>query len=183
MVFIQIVMEIRDVHNIGKQRWWQVLVNDCNWDSLYQCLTLQKSFPAKILYKVSLLLTLLIVPTRLACGFNKTLLLLDNMFSLLAVILTTMHFLFYCRAIKFVGPFVLMVGWAQAAVSWCMQRLQVYTIITRDMIRFFLVYAIFLMGFSQGFYVMFSACERDFRFKNGCKSITCLCARLCCRQF
>ncbi|KAI6216082.1 Transient receptor potential cation channel subfamily V member 6 [Aphelenchoides besseyi] len=128
MVFIQLVIEIRDIHNIGKRRWWQVL----------------KSFPAKILYKVSLLLTLSILPIRCMCGINETLLLLDNMFSLLATIMTTIHFLFYCRAVKFVGPFVLMV----------------YTIITRDMIRFFLIYFIFLMGFSQGFYIIFLACER-----------------------
>ncbi|KAI6233949.1 Transient receptor potential cation channel subfamily V member 6 [Aphelenchoides fujianensis] len=129
MVFIQLIIEIRDVYNIGKKRWWQVL----------------KSFPAKILYKISLLLTLSILPIRLMCGINETLLLLDNMFSLLAVIMTTIHFLFYCRAVKFVGPFVLMV----------------YTIITRDMIRFFLIYFIFLMGFSQGFYLIFLACERQ----------------------
>ncbi|KAI6189084.1 Transient receptor potential cation channel subfamily V member 6 [Aphelenchoides besseyi] len=126
MVFIQLAIEIRDIHNIGKRRWWQVL----------------KSFPAKILYKVSLLLTLSILPIRCMC-ISETLLLLDNMFSLLATIMTTIHFLFYCRAVKFVGPFVLMV----------------YTIITRDMIRFFLIYFIFLMGFSQGFYIIFLACE------------------------
>ncbi|KAI6177878.1 Transient receptor potential cation channel subfamily V member 6 [Aphelenchoides bicaudatus] len=127
MVVVQIIMEIRDIHNIGRRRWWQVL----------------KSFPAKILYKVSLFLTLAIVPIRCMCGLGDTWLLIDNMFSLLSVILTTLHFLFYCRAVKFVGPFVLMV----------------YTIITRDMIRFFLIYFIFLMGFSQGFYIIFKSCH------------------------
>ncbi|KAI6210498.1 Transient receptor potential cation channel subfamily V member 6 [Aphelenchoides besseyi] len=64
--------------------------------------------------------------------------------SVIGVITTTVHFLYYARAVRFVGPFVLMI----------------YTIITRDMIRFFLIYFIFLMGFSQAFYIIFLACER-----------------------
>ncbi|CAD5218107.1 unnamed protein product [Bursaphelenchus okinawaensis] len=129
MVLAQLFLEIRDVRNIGRKRWWQVL----------------KSFPAKILYKISLLFTLFVIPLRFMCGIDPNFLVLDNSFSLLAVLMTTVHFLFYCRAVKFVGPFVLMV----------------YTIITRDMIRFFLIYFIFLLGFSQGFYVIFLACERE----------------------
>lgn len=97
MALIQVIMEIMDIRNIGKRRWWQVL----------------KSFPAKILYKVSLFLTLSIVPIRFMCGLGDNWLFFDNMFSLLSVIMTTIHFLFYCRAVKFVGPFVLMVSWAQ----------------------------------------------------------------------
>ncbi|KAI1710434.1 ion transport protein [Ditylenchus destructor] len=80
-------------------------------------------------------------------------LLLDNMFSLITIILTTFHFLYYCRAVKFVGPFILMI----------------YTIITRDMLRFILIYLIFLVGFSQSFYVIFLACSRirEDRFERG----------------
>uniref|UniRef100_A0A1I7SHT8 Ion_trans domain-containing protein n=4 Tax=Bursaphelenchus xylophilus TaxID=6326 RepID=A0A1I7SHT8_BURXY len=129
MVLAQLFLEIRDIRNIGRKRWWQVL----------------KSFPAKILYKISLLFTLFVIPLRFMCGISPDFLVLDNSFSLLAVLMTTVHFLFYCRAVKFVGPFVLMV----------------YTIITRDMIRFFLIYFIFLLGFSQGFYVIFLACQRE----------------------
>ncbi|VDM70674.1 unnamed protein product, partial [Strongylus vulgaris] len=72
------------------------------------------------------------------------------------------------RAIKFVGPFVLMV----------------YTIIATDIRRFLLIYGIFLMGFSQGthqflirwylsqmqflaFYLIFLTCERADIEKNG----------------
>lgn len=38
------------------------------------------------------------------------------------------------RALKFIGPFVLMI----------------YTILSRDLSRFFMIYSIFLIGFSQG---------------------------------
>uniref|UniRef100_A0A7E4VGL2 Ion_trans domain-containing protein n=1 Tax=Panagrellus redivivus TaxID=6233 RepID=A0A7E4VGL2_PANRE len=124
----QVISEIFEIRSIGRVRWWQVL----------------RSFAFKILYRVSLILVLLIIPMRLLCPFSDVFLLLDNMISLIVVILTSMHFLFYSRAIKFVGPFVVMV----------------YTIFLRDMTRFLLIYAVFLFGFSQGFYIVFIACER-----------------------
>lgn len=43
------------------------------------------------------------------------------------------HFLFYCRVLRFVGPFVLMI----------------YTIIAKDLSRFIVIYSIFVVGFSQ----------------------------------
>ncbi|VDP02004.1 unnamed protein product [Heligmosomoides polygyrus] len=49
------------------------------------------------------------------------------------------------RAVKFVGPFVLMV----------------YTIIATDIRRFLMIYGIFLIGFSQAFYLVFLSCERE----------------------
>ncbi|CAD5224447.1 unnamed protein product [Bursaphelenchus xylophilus] len=134
LVLIQIVIEIIEIRSVGKKRYWQVL----------------KAFPAKIMYKISLIITILVVPVRFSCGLDTTfnaMLIAENTMILVAVILTTIHFLFYCRAIKFVGPFVLMV----------------YTIITRDMFRFFMIYFIFLMGFSQGFYLIFLTCERSYR--------------------
>uniref|UniRef100_A0A915BMB3 ANK_REP_REGION domain-containing protein n=1 Tax=Parascaris univalens TaxID=6257 RepID=A0A915BMB3_PARUN len=47
-------------------------------------------------------------------------------------------------ALKFIGPFVLMI----------------YTILSRDLSRFLLIYAIFLIGFSQAFYLIFLSCAR-----------------------
>ncbi|KAI6216081.1 Transient receptor potential cation channel subfamily V member 6 [Aphelenchoides besseyi] len=91
MVLFQLVSEVLDIRSIGKKRWWQVL----------------RSFPAKVLYKISLLIVLCIVPIRLGCGVNGFVT-VDNTLSLIAVLMTTLHFLYYCRAIKFVGPFVLM---------------------------------------------------------------------------
>ncbi|GMS87827.1 hypothetical protein PENTCL1PPCAC_10002, partial [Pristionchus entomophagus] len=66
---------------------------------------------------------------------------LENYVILFAVVMTTVHFLFFCRA-KFVGPFVLMI----------------YTIIATDLTRFIL-YLVFLIEFSQSFYTVFFACE------------------------
>ncbi|KAI1696929.1 ion transport protein domain-containing protein [Ditylenchus destructor] len=140
MVVFQVTSELWEVHMIGRKKWWQIM----------------KSFPSKLLYKCSFVLILLLVPIRLLCGINDYMLLLDNMLSLITIILTTFHFLYYCRAVKFVGPFILMI----------------YTIITRDMLRFFLIYLIFLVGFSQSFYVIFLACSRarQDRFDRGLNS-------------
>ncbi|KAI1708286.1 transient receptor potential cation channel subfamily V member 6 [Ditylenchus destructor] len=128
LVLVQLISEIVDVYNVGIMKWWRVL----------------KSFPAKLLYKSSFLLIILILPVRLLCKLGNRMLLLDNMFSLISVLLTTSHFLFYCRAIKFFGPFVSMI----------------YTIIARDFLRFSVIYFVFIFGFSQGFYVVLLSCQR-----------------------
>ncbi|CAG9536206.1 unnamed protein product [Cercopithifilaria johnstoni] len=134
MALLQIVFDAMDIKNVGRKRWWRVM----------------KSFPAKIAYKISFIFILLIVPIRLACVLCPTMLLFDNILSLMIVLLTGAHFLFYTRALKFIGPFVLMI----------------YTILSRDISRFMLIYSIFLIGFSQSFYVIFGACERASKAKS-----------------
>ncbi|KAH7718990.1 OCR-2 protein [Aphelenchoides avenae] len=129
LVIVQLIIEAWDIRRIGFKRWWQVL----------------KSFPSKVLYKASLILIVMLVPTRLLCGLSEHALLVDNMISMFCVIMTTTHFLFYFRALRFVGPFILMV----------------YKIIAQDMARFMLIYGIFVMGFSQAFFVIFNACQRE----------------------
>ncbi|CAJ0590296.1 unnamed protein product [Cylicocyclus nassatus] len=128
LVIFQILLDVRDVRRIGKDKWFSVM----------------KAFPAKLLYKATFGLVLLEIPLRLSCHIHEYVLAMDNVVAAAAVILTTIHFLYYCRAIPFVGPFVLMV----------------YTIIATDLTRFILIYSIFLVGFSQSFYVIFTACER-----------------------
>ncbi|TKR60912.1 hypothetical protein L596_028093 [Steinernema carpocapsae] len=134
MVAFQICDEGFDMYRIGTSRWWQTL----------------KSFPAKILYKIALILVLISAPLRLLCGLSDKMIIVENFVILLSVVFTTVHFLYYSRAIKFVGPFVLMV----------------YTIIMQDMVRFFIIYAIFLIGFSQGFFLVFLHCERERNLKH-----------------
>ncbi|CAG9540766.1 unnamed protein product [Cercopithifilaria johnstoni] len=131
MTIFQIVDDAMDIHSSGRKRWWRML----------------KSFPAKVAYKISFILILLIIPFRLMCSLTSTMIMLffDNALSLLAVLLISVHFLFYSRAVKFIGPFVLMI----------------YTILSRDLSRFFLIYAIFLIGFSQSFYIIFMSCNNQ----------------------
>uniref|UniRef100_A0A0N5BRN5 ANK_REP_REGION domain-containing protein n=1 Tax=Strongyloides papillosus TaxID=174720 RepID=A0A0N5BRN5_STREA len=135
-VILQIALEIKDFLHMGKRRWWQIL----------------KAFPAKLAYKFSWILITLMIPVRCLCGVHSSMFVFDNVLAIITILLTTIHFLFYCRSVKFVGPFVLMI----------------YTIIAQDMIRFVAIYFIFLLGFSQAFYLIFLSCERhDKLYHNG----------------
>ncbi|VDK48157.1 unnamed protein product [Anisakis simplex] len=124
----QILDDFQDLRNCGRRRMWKVL----------------KAFPAKIAYKCSFFFVLAIVPIRLCCTLGKVALLLDDILSVIIVLCVAVHFLFFLRAVKFVGPFVLMI----------------YNIVTRDISRFLLIYAIFVLGFSQ-------ACDRERAYSNG----------------
>ncbi|CAI4222149.1 unnamed protein product [Auanema sp. JU1783] len=127
-VMIQMFLDVQDIRYIGASKWWNIL----------------KAFPAKIAYKTSFLFILFTVIIRSSCRLSAELVVVDNILACITVLMTTIHFLFYCRAINFVGPFVLMV----------------YTIIATDIRRFIFIYGIFLVGFSQAFYLVFLSCER-----------------------
>ncbi|EYB95017.1 hypothetical protein Y032_0164g3518 [Ancylostoma ceylanicum] len=137
-VVIRTTKDVVDMQQIGLKRWWIAI----------------SAFPEKVLHKAAQLILLLIVPVRTACFVHPVMLLLDNVMTIAVVLMTTMHFLFYCRGMKFVGPFVLMV----------------YKIIVGDMLRFLLIYSVFILGFAQAFYVIFHSCEMaetDYRKKHG----------------
>ncbi|RCN25697.1 hypothetical protein ANCCAN_28588, partial [Ancylostoma caninum] len=116
-VVIRTTKDVVDMQQIGLKRWWIAI----------------SAFPEKVLHKAAQLILLLIVPVRTACFVHPVMLLLDNVMTIAVVLMTTMHFLFYCRGMKFVGPFVLMV----------------YKIIVGDMLRFLLIYSVFILGFAQ----------------------------------
>ncbi|CTQ86664.1 Ion transport domain-containing protein [Caenorhabditis elegans] len=128
-ICVQVFLDFRDIKRIGRKKWWNVLT----------------AFPAKITFKLTYFLVLAMIPTRLACDLSPVLLVVDNVLITVTMIFTTVHYLYYCRVIRFVGPFVLMV----------------YTIIATDIFRFMLIYGIFLMGFSQSFSLIFLSCERE----------------------
>ena len=55
------------------------------------------------------------------------------------------YFLFFCRGFKLVGPMVIMI----------------YRMLAQDLARFFTVFVIFVMGFSQAFFIIFQSFEFD----------------------
>ncbi|GMT06183.1 hypothetical protein PENTCL1PPCAC_28357, partial [Pristionchus entomophagus] len=127
LIIFQILMDVKDIRRIGWQKW----------------VNIYKAFPAKVLYKISWVLIILTVPLRLMCAIDRNFFVVENYLACFAIVISTVHFLFFCRAIKFIGPFVLMI----------------YTIIATDLRRFIMIYIIFLMGFSQSFYIIFYGCE------------------------
>ncbi|KHN81190.1 Transient receptor potential cation channel subfamily V member 5 [Toxocara canis] len=131
----QVIDDVRDLRNVGQKRLWKVL----------------KAFPAKIAYKCSFIFVLATLPIRLFCGMGTIALFLEDVLAVLTVLCVTAHFLFFARAIKFIGPFILMI----------------YTIVAHDISRFLLIYSIFVLGFSQGFYVVFLSCNREKMLVNG----------------
>ncbi|KAK0416395.1 hypothetical protein QR680_012460 [Steinernema hermaphroditum] len=126
---VQAAHELVDIGHSGRKRWWKVT----------------RSFPAKMLHKFSFTLVLAMFPLRFSCALDERLVVLENTCAIVAVLATTFHLFFYCRGMRFVGPFVLMV----------------YKIIIGDMLRFLLIYLIFLISFSQSCFVVFKSCERE----------------------
>uniref|UniRef100_A0AC35U522 ANK_REP_REGION domain-containing protein n=1 Tax=Rhabditophanes sp. KR3021 TaxID=114890 RepID=A0AC35U522_9BILA len=96
-------------------------------------------FPAKAIFLVSCCMMMVNFIFRLLC-MDKV----EDVVWVITVLLTPVKFLFYCRGFKSVGPFVLML----------------YKIIIRDLIRFFLIYSIIVIGFSQSFYIIFLGYKR-----------------------
>ncbi|XP_077294935.1 transient receptor potential cation channel subfamily V member nanchung [Arctopsyche grandis] len=90
--------------------------------------------PSRVMFLSSCLLMLALPGLRLAC--------LDEVEDHVAVIImltTAPYFLFYCRGFKTVGPFVVMI----------------YRMVTGDLLRFVCIYLVFVMGFSQAYYIIF----------------------------
>uniref|UniRef100_A0A0N5C9Q3 ANK_REP_REGION domain-containing protein n=1 Tax=Strongyloides papillosus TaxID=174720 RepID=A0A0N5C9Q3_STREA len=121
--------EIKEMIQVGQYRWWKMTT----------------AFPEKALYKISLVIVILMFCLRLSCFIHPKIVQIENILAIIAAFLSTTNFLFYCRGLKFVGPFVIMV----------------YKIIIGDMFRFLLIYLIFLVSFSQAFFILFLSCERE----------------------
>ncbi|CEF70898.1 Nanchung [Strongyloides ratti] len=96
-------------------------------------------FPAKAIFLISCILMLLTFVFRILCMHE-----VEDVIWIINVLLTSLMFLFYLRGFKLVGPFVLML----------------YKIIIRDLLRFFLIYSIIVIGFSQAFYIIFIGYKR-----------------------
>ncbi|GMT06990.1 hypothetical protein PENTCL1PPCAC_29164, partial [Pristionchus entomophagus] len=130
-LFTVVMRTIRDgidIQRSGYRRW----------------LTTMMAFPEKVLHKVAQLSIFLMIPIRFACALSPAVLLIENIMIIAVVLMSSLHFFFYCRGLKFVGPFVLMV----------------YKIIAGDMLRFFVIYVVFITAFAQAFFLIFQSCER-----------------------
>lgn len=112
--------------------------------------------PSRVLFLIACFLVLLCAPLR--STINKRLQLYFTIFrrlfcfcnaedSLAIVIMTFTgpYFLFFCRGFKLVGPMVIMV----------------YRMLAQDIVRFGSVFFIFVMGFSQGYYVLFQSFQGE----------------------
>lgn len=89
---------------------------------------LQIASPTKVLFQLANIFIVLMVPGRASCAYTY-----EDVMGVLAILCTAPYFLFFCRGFRNVGPFVVMI----------------YKMIRTDLLRFMVIYFIFVIGFSQ----------------------------------
>ncbi|XP_066276923.1 transient receptor potential cation channel subfamily V member 5-like isoform X2 [Branchiostoma lanceolatum] len=92
--------------------------------------------PAKTLYVISCVFVVMMIPGRAACAPEY-----EDVVCILTICTTTPYFLFFFRGFKLVGPFVVMI----------------YKMLKGDILRFLIIYAVFVLAFSQVMFVIFRA--------------------------
>ncbi|XP_014468136.1 PREDICTED: transient receptor potential cation channel subfamily V member 5 isoform X2 [Dinoponera quadriceps] len=90
--------------------------------------------PSRVMFLFSCCILLSFPFLRLACADE-----VEDMLAVVVMLTTAPYFLFFCRGFKTVGPFVVMI----------------YRMITGDLLRFVSIYLVFVMGFSQAYYIIF----------------------------
>nr|KAI8748501.1 transient receptor potential cation channel subfamily V member 5-like [Biomphalaria glabrata] len=90
--------------------------------------------PAKTLFLMSCLFVIAMLPGRAACCPT-----FEDIVGVMAILCTAPYFLFFCRGFRIVGPSIVMI----------------YNMIRRDLLQFFIIYVVFIIGFSQSMYVIF----------------------------
>lgn len=88
-----------------------------------------KGAPAKAMFLLSDVLVVLMLPGRALCQHEY-----EDIIAVFAILFTAPYFLFFCRGFKIVGPFVVMI----------------YNMIAGDLLRWIIIYLVFIIGFSQG---------------------------------
>ncbi|XP_053981188.1 transient receptor potential cation channel subfamily V member 5 [Hylaeus volcanicus] len=90
--------------------------------------------PSRVMFLFSCCILLSFPFLRLSCADE-----VEDMLAVVVMLTTAPYFLFFCRGFKTVGPFVVMI----------------YRMIMGDLIRFVSIYSVFVMGFSQAYYIIF----------------------------
>merc|ERR1719458_483414 len=96
--------------------------------------------PSRVIFLTGCFTFVLMLPARLLCFPT-----LEDRLALVVMLSHGPYFLFFCRGFRLVGPMVIMI----------------YRMLTQDLARFFTVFIIFIMGFSQAFYIIFQSFKVD----------------------
>ncbi|XP_050701806.1 transient receptor potential cation channel subfamily V member 5-like [Eriocheir sinensis] len=92
--------------------------------------------PSRVLFLLSCMMVLGMACFRALC-MNEA----EDVLAVLVMLSTGPYFLFFCRGFKTVGPFVTMI----------------YTMLVGDLLRFVTIYFVFIMGFSQAYFIIFNS--------------------------
>ncbi|XP_075232991.1 transient receptor potential cation channel subfamily V member nanchung [Lycorma delicatula] len=90
--------------------------------------------PSRVMFLFSCCLMMGMPFLRFSC-YHQT----EDIVSVIIMLTTAPYFLFFCRGFKTVGPFVVMI----------------YRMVMGDLLRFVSIYVVFVMGFSQAYYIIF----------------------------
>ncbi|XP_072935442.1 transient receptor potential cation channel subfamily V member 5-like [Epargyreus clarus] len=90
--------------------------------------------PSRVMFLFSCLLMITMPTLRLWCAEEA-----EDHLAVIIMLTTAPYFLFFCRGFKTVGPFVVMI----------------YRMVMGDLLRFVCIYLVFVMGFSQAYYIIF----------------------------
>ncbi|XP_022906014.2 transient receptor potential cation channel subfamily V member 5 [Onthophagus taurus] len=90
--------------------------------------------PSRVMFLFSCILMLIIPWLRFSCSDE-----IEDTIAVIIMLTTAPYFLFFCRGFKTVGPFVVMI----------------YRMVMGDLLRFASIYLVFVMGFSQAYYIIF----------------------------
>ncbi|XP_072935457.1 transient receptor potential cation channel subfamily V member 5-like isoform X2 [Epargyreus clarus] len=90
--------------------------------------------PSRVMFLFSCLLMVILPTLRVWCADEA-----EDHLAVIIMLTTAPYFLFFCRGFKTVGPFVVMI----------------YRMVMGDLLRFVCIYLVFVMGFSQAYYVIF----------------------------
>jgi len=96
--------------------------------------------PSRVVFLLGCAVMVLSVPFRLACLPSE-----EDTMAITVMLCTGNYFLFFCRGFKLTGPFVSMI----------------YRMLANDLIKFCSIYFIFVMGFSQAYYIIFQTFNGD----------------------
>ncbi|KAL3870297.1 hypothetical protein ACJMK2_038373 [Sinanodonta woodiana] len=100
--------------------------------------TTLKGAPGKATFLLSCVFVVMMLPGRAACAYVY-----EDVVGVLAILTTAPYFLFFCRGFRIIGPFVVMI----------------YKMIKGDLLRFCIIYFIFIIGFSQAMYIIYLGIE------------------------
>ncbi|XP_014217435.1 transient receptor potential cation channel subfamily V member 5 [Copidosoma floridanum] len=160
---------IRGLPNKPRHNWWDGLASECrlmrvddHWDRvrltsevvmelgalLYIIAALREArflglnmfvenlmtAPSRVMFLFSCCILLTFPFLRFVCADE-----VEDMLAVVVMMTTAPYFLFFCRGFKTVGPFVVMI----------------YRMIMGDLLRFVSIYLVFVMGFSQAYYIIF----------------------------
>ncbi|XP_015521251.2 transient receptor potential cation channel subfamily V member 5 isoform X1 [Neodiprion pinetum] len=96
--------------------------------------------PSRVMFLFACAILLSFPILRLTCADE-----VEDMLAVVVMLTLAPYFLFFCRGFKTVGPFVVMI----------------YRMIMGDLLRFVSIYMVFVMGFSQAYYIIFLSFNKN----------------------